>query len=119
MKQFKKKTEKHCEEETENYSVQSFLSTRPEDCKEYSIAEYNVSSDSDLKTSTPMKVKNLKKIIILHEVSDLKIYEDFDDINMFDVSAVTFYEEFEERELSLDDSGFKIYENIGESFAVD
>ena len=61
----------------------------------------------------------MKKIIILHQVSHLKIYEDFDEIDNFDISAVTLYEEGDEVELSFDESGFKIYENIGESFAVD
>ena len=70
-------------------------------------------------TSTPVRLNRLKKIIILHQVSHLKIYEDFDEIDNFDISAVTLYEEEEEEELSFDESGFKIYENIGESFTVD
>ena len=70
-------------------------------------------------TSTPVRLNKLKKIIILHRVSRLKIYEDLDEIDNFDISAVTLYEEGDEVELSLDESGFKIYEDIGESFAVD
>jgi hypothetical protein len=64
-------------------------------------------------TSTLVMLNRLKKVIILHQVSHLKIYEDFDEIDYFDISAVTLYEEGDDVELSFDESGFKIYENIG------
>ena len=88
--------------------------------EEYFRSDCGRSLDIDsMMTSTPVRLNRLKKIIILHHVSHLKIYEDFDEIDNFDISAVTLYEEGDEVELSFDESGFKIYENIGESFAVD
>ena len=75
--------------------------------------------NDNMMTSTPVRLNRLKKTIILHQVSHLKLYEDFDEIDNFDISAVTLYEEGGEEELSFDESGFKIYEDIGESFAVD
>ena len=84
-------------------------------CGEY----FRTESIDNQMTSTPVRLNRLKKIIILHQVSHLKIYEDFDEIDNFDISAVTLYEEGDEEELSFDESGFKIYEDIGESFAVD
>ena len=88
--------------------------------EEYFRRECGRSLEIDsMTTSTPVKLNRLKKIIILHQVSHLKIYEDFDEIDDFDISAVTLHEEGDEGELSFDESGFKIYENIGESFAVD
>ena len=74
------------------------------------------SVDSSLVTSTPVRLGGGKTCIILQEISYLKIYEDFDELDNFDISAVTPYGEVGER---LKESGFKIYEHIGESFAVD
>ena len=70
-------------------------------------------------TSTPLKLTRLKKIIVLHEVSNLKIYEDFDEIEDFNISAVTTYDESKERDTSDSDFVFNIYENIGGSLSVD
>ena len=81
-------------------------------------------------------------MIVLQEVSHLKIYEEYDDIepirnnfennDEFDISDLTVYENLrinnnnnftlENNDYSLEyleETGFKIYEDIGESFAVD
>ena len=94
-----------------------------------------------MKTSTPVKTNPLK-MIVLQEVSHLKIYEEYDDIepirnnfennDEFDISDLTVYENLrinnnnnftlENNDYSLEyleATGFKIYEDIGESFAVD
>ena len=94
-----------------------------------------------MKTSTPVKTNPLK-MIVLQEVSHLKIYEEYDDIepirnnfennDEFDISDLTVYENLrinnnnnftlENNDYSLEyleETGFKIYEDIGESFAVD
>merc|ERR1711988_1004919 len=93
-----------------------------------------------MKTSTPVKTNPLK-MIVLQEVSHLKIYEEYDDIepirnnfennDEFDISDLTVYENLrinnnnnftlENNDYSLEyleETGFKIYEDIGESFAV-
>ena len=101
----------------------------------------------DMKTSTPVKTNPLK-IIVLKEVSHLKIYEEYEDIEPFfnnnnnnekggdlddfDISDLTVYENLrinnnnnftsDHSDYSLEyleETGFKIYEDIGESFAVD
>ena len=103
----------------------------------------------DMKTSTPVKTNPLK-IIVLHEVSHLKIYEEYEDIEPYfkynnnnnnekgadmddlDISELTVYENLrihnnnnftsdqsEDSLEYLEETGFKIYEDIGESFAVD
>ena len=104
----------------------------------------------DMKTSTPVKT-NPVKIIVLQEVSHLKIYEEYEDIEPFinynnnnndnekggdlddfDISELTVYENLrinnnnnytsDHSDFSfeyLEETGFKIYEDIGESFAVD
>ena len=105
----------------------------------------------DMKTSTPVK-NNPLKIIVLKEVSHLKIYEEYEDIEPFfnynnnnnnnyekrgdlddfDISELTVYENLrinnndnftsDHSDFSfeyLEETGFKIYEDIGESFAVD
>ena len=77
------------------------------------------SIDSSLITSTPLRLGSKKNSIILQEVSFLKIYEDFDEIDKFDISAVNPYEKDDKVGVRLEESGFKIYENIGESFSVD
>ena len=98
--------------------------------------------EAPLKTSTPMK-QNQFKIIMIQEVSHLKIYEDFDEIDQYstnknnpdkgnqletlDISEVTVYEnlrflrndlEFLKRSVQpipfFDESGYKIYEDVGE-----
>ena len=89
-----------------------------------------------MKTSTPIRL-NPMKIIVIHEVSNLKIYEDFDDIAEMnnnndadcDISELTVYENLRNFQdlLIYDDikyvpsqpaiqeeSGFKIYEDIGD-----
>ena len=76
----------------------------PEVSEQYMLIENFIPSYNDMITSTPMKLKYLKKIIILHDVSDLKIYEDVEAIKNADISAVTCYENVEEEE--------RIYENI-------
>ena len=73
--------------------------------EEFMLTENFIPSYSDMITSTPMKLKYLRKIIILHDVSDLKIYEDVEGIKNADISAVTFYENVDEEE-------DRIYENI-------
>ena len=112
---------------------------------ESSVQEYaNFSfreEEAPLKTSTPMK-QNQFKIIMIQEVSHLKIYEDFDEIDQYtdknnqdrgnqletlDISEVTVYEnlrflrndlEFLKRSVQpipfFDESGYKIYEDVGE-----
>ena len=77
----------------------------PEVSEQYMLKENFIPSYSDMITSTPMKLKYLRKIIILHDVSDLKIYEDVEEIKNADISAVTCYESVEEEEE-------RIYENI-------
>ena len=103
----------------------------------------------EMKTSTPVKANPLK-IIVLREVSHLKIYEEYEDIEPFlnynnnnndekggdlddfDISDLTVYENLRINNInnftsdqsdfsleSLEETGFKIYEDIGESFAVD
>merc|ERR1711979_156467 len=63
-------------------------------------------------TSTPSKRHRRQNIVILHQDSYLKIYEDFDDIDDLDISDVAPYEE-EDDEGQYDDLAyFKIYENI-------
>ena len=97
--------------------------------------------EAPLKTSTPLK-QNQFKIIMIQEVSHLKIYEDFDEIDQYtnnnfndkgnkletlDISEVTVYEnlrflrndlEFLKRSVQpipfIDESGYKIYEDVGE-----
>ena len=98
------------EEESKTESMESIDTMKI--CGEY----FRTESIDNMMTSTPVRLNRLKKIIILHQVSHLKIYEDFDEIDNFDISAVTLYEEGDEEELSFDESGFKIYEDIGESF---
>ena len=99
-----------------------------------------------MKTSTPVK-NNPIKMIVLQEASHLKIYEEYDDIEPFmnnnyfenknvfqdfDISDLTVYENLrinnnnnftsENNDYSLEyleETGFKIYEDIGESFVVD
>ena len=94
-----------------------------------------------MKTSTPIKLNPIK-IIVIHEVSNLKIYEDFDDIAEMrdnnnndaecDISDVTVYQNLQDfqhifnyepapysYQAMAEESGFKIYEDIGESFVVD
>ena len=86
--------------------------------------------------------RNQFKIIMIQEVSHLKIYEDFDDIAQYtnnnnnekgntletlDISEVTVYEnlrffrndlEFLKRSVQpipfIDESGYKIYEDVGD-----
>ena len=77
----------------------------PEVSEQYMLKENFILSYSDMITSTPMKLKYLRKILILHDVSDLKIYEDVEEIKNADISAVTCYESVEEEEE-------RIYENI-------
>ena len=92
---------------------------------------------SSLTTSTPVKLPSQSRIIVLQDASNLKIYEDIDSLESIeDVSVITKYEnidyeEEEEESGSFQDlvfslyedeaeaTGFKIYEDIGESFAVD
>merc|ERR1712129_564500 len=76
--------------------------------EEYMLSENCIPSYSDMITSTPLKLKYMKKIIILHDVSDLKIYEDVEEVRKVDISAVTFYKDLEETNISQD----RIYENI-------
>ena len=79
------------------------------------------------------------KVIMIQEVSNLKIYEDFDDIDMINnnddddedlnISELTVYENLRHLQNNNFDydyipfidesSGFKIYEDIGESFVVE
>ena len=93
---------------------------------------------SQMKTSTPMKKLPIK-VIMIQEVSNLKIYEDFDDIDMINnnddddedlnISELTVYENLRHLQNNNFDydyipfieesSGFKIYEDIGESFVVE
>ena len=87
--------------------------------KEYTLEEGGIPSYKVMMTSTPTRLKYLRKITILHEVSDLKIYEDIEDNDQVDLSVVTHYEEVEDDDLSFEKSGFRIYENIGQSFSVD
>ena len=100
----------------------------------------NFSDDNilQMKTSTPMKKLPIK-VIMIQEVSNLKIYEDFDDIDMINnnddddedlnISELTVYENLRHLQNNNFDydyipfidesSGFKIYEDIGESFVVE
>ena len=83
------------------------------------VTEYNEYSEYNLKTSTPMKMKRLEKIIILHEVSDLKIYEDLEHIENIDISAVTLFEGFEEEDqITNEHPELRIYENIDQLYPV-
>ena len=82
--------------------------------KEYTLEEGGIPSYKVMMTSTPTRLKYLRKITILHEVSDLKIYEDIEDNDQVDLSVVTHYEEVEDDNLSFEKSGFRIYENIGQ-----
>ena len=58
-------------------------------------------------TSTPTWRHRRQNIVILHQVSHLKIYEDFEDIDHLDISQVG-----EDGELYDGREEFKIYENI-------
>ena len=114
-------------------------------------SDFNIEAEQlsiyDMKTSTPVKTNPLK-IIVLQEVSHLKIYEEYEDIEPFfnynnnnekggdlddfDISDLTVYENLRIKNNNnftsdhsdysfeyLEETGFKIYEDIGESFAVD
>ena len=110
--------------------------------QEYANFSFREEEEAPLKTSTPMK-QNQFKIIMIQEVSHLKIYEDFDEIDQYstnrnnpdkgnqletlDISEVTVYEnlrflrndlEFLKRSVQpipfFDESGYKIYEDVGE-----
>ena len=111
------------------------------DVQEYANFSFREEEEAPLKTSTPMK-QNQFKIIMIQEVSHLKIYEDFDEIEQYtnknnpdkgnqletlDISEVTVYEnlrflrndlEFLKRSVQpipfFDESGYKIYEDVGE-----
>ena len=123
------------------------FSTFPSD---FDMEDEPMLSIYDMKTSTPVKTNPLK-IIVLQEVSHLKIYEEYEDIEPFfnynnnnnnnekvapladlDISDLTVYENLriqnnnnftsDQSDYSLEyleGTGFKIYEDIGESFAVD
>ena len=65
--------------------------------KEYTLEEGGIPSYKVMMTSTPTRLKYLRKITILHEVSDLKIYEDIEDTDQVDISVVTHYEEVEDQ----------------------
>ena len=101
------------------------------------LSNFTYENNSQMKTSTPMKKLPIK-IIMIQEVSNLKIYEDFDDLDMMNnnnenedlnISDVTVYENLKHLQNNNFDykyipyidesSGFKIYEDIGESFVVE
>ena len=114
--------------------------SRSSDGQQYTNFSFR-KEEAPLKTSTPMK-PNQFKIIMIQEVSHLKIYEDFDDIAQYtnnnnnekgntletlDISEVTVYEnlrffrndlEFLKRSVQpipfIDESGYKIYEDVGD-----
>ena len=108
-----------------------------------------VEEAAPVKTSTPRK-QHPFKIILIQEVSNLKIYEDFDELDQvnnnnnnnnsnhqrdesLDISAVTVYENlvhFQHNNYGyfpkscdyipyIEESGYKIYEDVGESFVVE
>ena len=106
-----------------------------------------VEEAAPVKTSTPRK-QHPFKIILIQEVSNLKIYEDFEELDQvnnnnnnnnnqheesLDISAVTVYENLDpfqhhnygyfpkscEYIPYIEESGYKIYEDVGESFVVE
>ena len=106
-----------------------------------------VEEAAPVKTSTPRK-QHPFKIILIQEVSNLKIYEDFEELDQvnnnnnnnnnqheesLDISAVTVYENlvhFQHNNYGyfpksceyipyIEESGYKIYEDVGESFVVE
>ena len=104
-----------------------------------------VEEAAPVKTSTPRK-QHPFKIILIQEVSNLKIYEDFEELDnnnnnnnnsqqdeSLDISAVTVYENlvhFQHNNYGyfpkscdyipyIEESGYKIYEDVGESFVVE
>ena len=76
--------------------------------EDFVLREDFIPSYLDMVTSTPLKMKYMKKIIILHDASDLKIYEDIEQVKNVDISAVTSYEDVDEDI----DSQERIYENL-------
>ena len=76
--------------------------------EDFVLREDFIPSYLDMVTSTPLKMKYMKKIIILHDASDLKIYEDIEQVKNVDISAVTSYEDVDEDI----DSQEIIYENL-------
>ena len=76
--------------------------------EEFVLMEDYIPSYLDMVTSTPLKMKYMKKIIVLHDASDLKIYEDIEQVKNVDISAVTAYEDADEDI----DSQERIYENL-------
>ena len=100
------------------------------------LSNFTYENNSHMKTSTPVKKLPIK-IIMIQEVSNLKIYEDFDDLDLknnnneddLNISEVTVYEnlrhlqnnnfDYEYIPYIDESSGFKIYEDIGESFVVE
>ena len=81
-----------------------------------------------MKTSTPVKTEPIK-MIALQDHSHFKIYEEYDYEEPFHNKSENNFEDFsishenlrisDYDNLALEETGFKIYEDIGESFAVD
>ena len=63
----------------------------------------DIPSYSEMRTSTPRRLRYVKKLIILHDVSNLKIYEDVEDKGSTNISTVTAINNFDESH---------IYENV-------
>merc|ERR1712060_72183 len=72
----------------------------------------SVDDSPAITTSTPTRRHRRQNIVILHHISHLKIYEDFDDIDHLDISEVSPYEENDDEATYLGLEDFKIYENI-------
>ena len=123
---------KSTKDKTEN----SIGSVEDVSSEEEYLSNFTYENESHMKTSTPVKKLPIK-IIMIQEVSNLKIYEDFDDLDLknnnneddLNISEVTVYEnlrhlqnnnfDYEYIPYIDESSGFKIYEDIGESFVVE
>merc|ERR1712217_30346 len=108
LKHLKKKTDKDEGNKNTDKEISSAPSFATEVSEEFVLSEDYIPSYHDMVTSTPLKMKFMKKIIILHDASDLKIYEDVDQVKKVDISAFTRYEDVDEDV----DSQERIYENL-------
>ena len=92
-------------------------------------SEFDVELLEDMmKTSTPVKTEPIK-MIAFQDHSHFKIYEEYDYEEPFHNKSENNFEDFsishenlrisDYDNLALEETGFKIYEDIGESFAVD
>ena len=68
----------------------------------------DIPSYREMRSSTLRRLRYVKKLIILHDVSNLKIYEEVEDRGITDISAVTSNEAIGNLEES------HIYENVQE-----